>query len=156
MKKKHNKQSYPWQSPIRCLFFVFAIVLAYFLTLNMPHKEFATHADTSKITIEEQQNIDNAKNILTKQEKDITHTKKMRHTMSTSKSDFDKILTKLKSISRLLLMVGIASFIGALMEARCWYRYFGASLVKNNTKSKFTRNYWFSNAHCALFFCGSK
>lgn len=135
MSKKHHKKSYPWQSPIRCFCFVFALIIAYFLTLNMPHKEYAIHADTSKTTIEEQQHLDSAKDILSKQEKSPANRKKMRHKMSAPKSDFDKIITKLKSISRLLLMVAIASFIGALMEARCWYRYFGASLVKLTQKA---------------------
>lgn len=61
---------------------------------------------------------------------------KARHTMSSTKTNFDKILAKLKSISRLLLMVGIASFIGALMEARCWYRYLGSGLIKITQKAR--------------------
>lgn len=136
MKKKHNKKSYPWQSPIRCLFFILSLIIAYFLTINMPHKEFSIHADTSKVTIEEQKNIDTAKHLLLNQEVNNNKKHKARHIISSAKTNLDKILAKLKSISRLLLMVGIASFIGALMEARCWYRFLGSGLIKITQKAR--------------------
>ena len=43
-------------------------------------------------------------------------------------SAFEKLLIKAKSIGKLLLMVGIAAFLGGLMEARSWHLYFGSFL----------------------------
>ena len=58
MKKK--KEKYPWQSPFRCLLLIFALCFAWFLTLNMPSKEFAIHTKT-QITAAEQAKLEHAK-----------------------------------------------------------------------------------------------
>ncbi len=53
---------------------------------------------------------------------------------SSEKSAFEKIMMKAKSIGKLLLMVGIAAFLGGLMEARSWHLYFGYFL-RNITRA---------------------
>lgn len=130
MPKKKTKQ-YPWQSPLRCMLLAAALCFAAFLTLNMPHKDFAVHSSTIN-TAEEQIQLETAKNYV-----EQNAPQKMRMKASeTGKSSAEKLLAKAKSIARLFLMVGIASFIGALMEARCWYRYFGKGLVRITQKAR--------------------
>lgn len=136
---KRTKNQYPWQSPLRCLLLFAALCFALFLTLNMPHKDFAVHAAT-KITASEQTELDNAKIYLenqqvTKQSKDNSKTShKMKKGEKTTA--LEKILAKLKTIGRVFLMVGIAGFFGALMEARQWYRYLGKGLIKITQKAR--------------------
>ncbi len=138
---KKKKKSYPWQSPLRCLLLAAALSFAVFLTLNMPHKDFAVHAET-QITAEEQAQLDAAKQYVQSSKDSAQNSaaegKKTNRKMSSKapQSNAEKILAKAKSISRLFLMVGIASFLGALMEARCWYRYFGKGLIRITQKAR--------------------
>lgn len=130
MHKKRQK-NYPWQSPFRCILLCAALTFAAVLTLNMPHKDFSVHADT-RITAEEQKQLDTAKQYVRETAPKNTNKKQIK----SPQSGFDKILAKAKSIARLFFMVGIASFLGALMEARCWYRYFGKGLIKITQKAR--------------------
>lgn len=133
---KKIKHLYPWQSPLRCLLLFFSLCFALYLTLNMPHKNFAVHA-AAKITASEQTELNNAKAYLKNQqisqEKDKTSLKKKKIEKT---SAFEKILAKCKTIGRLFLMIGIAGFFGALMEARQWYRYLGKGLIKITQKAR--------------------
>lgn len=131
MKKKQQKQ-YPWHSPIRCVCLVFSLCFAVFVTLHMPHKEFTVHADTVN-TAEELAQLEAAKSYVKQSEMQNDKSLKIK---TQPQSPGQKILSKAKTIARLFLMVGIASFIGALMEARCWYRYFGKSLVRLTQKAR--------------------
>lgn len=139
MHKKTNN-SYPWQSPLRCLLLFAALCFALFLTLNMPHKEFAVHAGT-QITQSEQAKLNNAKIYLENQQI-IQENSKLDKSISKARkehkksSPLKKILAKLKTIGRVFLMVGIAGFFGALMEARQWYRCLGKSLIKITQKAR--------------------
>lgn len=132
---KKKKHIYPWQSPLRCLLLFLALGFALCLTLNMPHKDFAVHA-TTQITASEQAELDNAKVYLENQQ--ISQEKsKARPKMKKEKTTaWEKILAKLKTIGRVFLMVGIAGFFGALMEARQWYRYLGKGLIKITQKAR--------------------
>lgn len=134
---KKKKQSYPWQSPWRCLWLAAALSFAVFLTLNMPHKDFAVHAETV-ITAEEQAQLDTAKQYVENSKNSaVTKQPKKEHaTSQTPRSNAEKIFAKAKSIARLFLMVGFASFLGALMEARCWYRHFGKGLIRITQKAR--------------------
>lgn len=138
--QKKKKNQYPWQSPLKCAFLLIALGFALFLTLNMPHKDFAVHAKT-KITQSEQTKLDNANSYLENQqvreqnnEQDKTNSKIKKE--KKKMTAFEKVLAKLKTIGRLFLMVGIAGFFGALMEARLWYRYLGKSLIKITQKAR--------------------
>lgn len=145
MKKK--KDQYPWQSPFRCLTLIFALCFACFLTLNMPGKEFVIHAET-QISSAEKAKLEHAKTYLAKQtiietQSKAKNKKQETHTANPDKNiqkapltACDKIKAKLKSIGRLFLMVGIAAFLGALMEARRWYRYLGKGLIKITQKAR--------------------
>ena len=134
---KKRKNKYPWQSPLRCLLFGAALCFAVFLTLNMPHKDFAVHTQ-AKITASEQAELDHAKIYLEKQQT-VQEQKKADKKMKSGKkasTAFEKILAKLKTIGRLFFMVGIAAFLGALMEARQWYRCLGKGLIKITQKAR--------------------
>ncbi len=134
---KKRKNKYPWQSPLRCLLFGAALCFAVFLTLNMPHKDFVVHTQ-AKITASEQAELDHAKIYLEKQQT-VHEQKKADKKMKSGKkasTAFEKILAKLKTIGRLFFMVGIAAFLGALMEARQWYRCLGKGLIKITQKAR--------------------
>ncbi|MFG6360770.1 hypothetical protein JBF11_08920 [Taurinivorans muris] len=141
MKKK--KEKYPWQSPFRCLLLIFALCFAWFLTLNMPSKEFAIHTKT-QITAAEQAKLEHAKTYLSEQNRTETQSKAKHEKQETANpakrkaplAASDKLTAKLKSIGRLFLMVGIAAFLGALMEARRWYRCLGKGLIKITQKAR--------------------
>lgn len=130
-----TKNHYPWQSPLRCLLLFLALCFALYLTLNMPHKDFAVHAHTS-ISAGEQAELDTAKLYLENQQ--ITQESIPKPKMKTMKkaTALEKILAKMKTIGRLFFMVGIAAFLGALMEARQWYRYLGKGLIKITQKAR--------------------
>lgn len=138
---KKKKNQYPWQSPFKCALLLIALGFALFLTLNMPHKDFAVHAST-KISQSEQTELNNAKIYLENQQ--VIQDKEQSSSKTRSKmnkerkklSPLEKILAKLKNIGRLFLMVGIAGFLGSLMEARLWYRYLGKGLVKITQKAR--------------------
>lgn len=137
---KKKKNQYPWQSPLKCVFLCAALCFALFLTLNMPHKDFAVHANT-KITQNERAELDNAKIYLENQQVTTEDNEKGKISTKIKKerkkaTAFEKILAKLKTIGRLFLMVGIAGFFGALMEARLWYRYLGKGLIKITQKAR--------------------
>ncbi len=139
---KKTKKQYPWQSPLRCLFLVAALCFALYLTLNMPRKDFAVHANT-KISAGEQAELDNAKRylqdqLMTQEKRTSGEAGKSGKTVKGEKkaAPFEKILAKCKTIGRLFLMVGIAAFIGSLMEARQWYRCLGKGLIKITQKAR--------------------
>lgn len=133
---KKTKNQYPWQSPLRCLLLFMALSFALFLTLNMPRKDFAVHAKT-KITASEQAELNNAKIFLENQHVTQGEDKPSPPMIKKKKTTaWGKILAKLKTIGRVFLMVGIAGFFGALMEARQWYRYLGNGLIKITQKAR--------------------
>lgn len=147
---KKTKKQFPWQSPLRCLFLLLALCFSLWLTLNMPHKDFTIHANT-KISASERAELDTAKLYLENQQiqqgkneqdsADKLNAADKSKTVKAIKNKkkataFDKILAKLKTIGRLFIMVGIAACLGALMEARQWYRYLGKGLIKITQKAR--------------------
>ncbi len=136
MKKKHKK-IYPWQSPIRLLLFSLALIIATYLTINMPTmqktkwvydnetksmQEIIVHKkNQSELNISGQKSPENQDN-----QKNIEKNNQKRD----EKSGFEKIVAKIKSLSRLFIMVAIAAFLGGLMEARSWHIFFGYFLRK--------------------------
>lgn len=154
-----RKQNYPWKSPWRVCFFLFALAFAVVLTINMPvvqkkkwsydatsnsmvdEKKIEKEANLAEINttqIDKQANIAKQVNSVeqTASDSQVTsnsqtgtdsqkNSKQIARKTAQEQTAIEKVITKSKSIGRLLLMVGIAAFLGGLMDARSWHLYLG-------------------------------
>lgn len=131
---KKNKRDAPWKNPRACLWCFCALALSIYLTIYMPASSKVSSVPTSikaqTIPQNPTSSEDIAKdtsssdiNISRENKKNTEHAieeiapKKTR----TPQSNIDKIVIKAKYFAKLFLLVGIAAFIGAIIEARRWH-----------------------------------
>ncbi len=123
-----HKKSYPWQSPFKLAVFCFALVLSGYLIITMPIGQKVKRGQES--TTKSMQDV----RVLDQgQDTNVVNTPAQKNTQNpvqktTEESAFDKVLKKIKSFTRLFLMVGVAAFLAGLMEARSWHLFLGAFL----------------------------
>lgn len=136
MKRGRRPLPPPWRRPSRVLWFVLAVIGACWLTLHMPESRMARHkaepagidAPTSRAhrpaPVSETMEADAgeaslaAPSVPPADGADAPAPRMKRHTPPTPAG---KIFAKMKTFGRLFAIVGIAAFLGGLMEARRWH-----------------------------------
>ncbi len=129
-KSKRPKKLPPWKRPSRFLWFCVSLCIAAYLILHMPEKN-SSKEDNLPQNVTQSIHEDNIlqktlpSHAYTDQEtKKNEQNDKKKLTEASFNRNFDKILTKSRTFARLFTFVGLAAFLGALIEARSWHRFF--------------------------------
>ncbi len=125
--KKSHKKKYPWQSPLKIFFLIIALIFSAYITINMPASQktdwvYDETTNTMHEVVVESKKSSQADTASTSQN--------ATQVVEEKESNFDKIIKKLQSFTRLFTMVAIAAFIAGLMEGRAWHVYLGFFLKK--------------------------
>ena len=120
--KRRSPKPPPWRRPSRIVWFVLAVVGSCWLILHMPAE---SHRQKTAPTVETSRSADAPAmpvsagatkfSVLDASGKDKS-SQSVRQ-----RSDTEKIALKLQTFASLFSFVGIAAFLGALMEARRWH-----------------------------------
>ncbi len=119
----------PWKRPSRIAWFLLALVGSCWLVLHMPAHSRGMKAEpaSTEQSIDASQDEDapgmaaSARAASMKSSTtDAPRADKPSHRMQ-KRSDVEKVILKLETFGRLFAIVGIAAFLGGLMEARRWH-----------------------------------
>ncbi len=119
----------PWKKPWSLACFFLALIFSAYLMLHMPESSTSTHISGAmpKAT----KSSENSSVIASQKQPSLTQNDLMQETDKVSKkneatqekSSWEKFTTKLQSFTRIFTMVGLAAFLGAVIELRCWHRF---------------------------------
>lgn len=104
----------PWRRPSRVVWFVLSLTAACWLTLHMPHSRLTQAFTQAPAAQELTQEKPLSSPTATDDEEDAPK-------MTGRRTPAEKILARATTFGRLFAIVGIASFLGGLMEARRWH-----------------------------------
>ena len=133
MKRGRRPLPPPWRRPSRILWFVLAVIGACWLTLHMPESHMmrpkpeqnGTSAPTSRMhrpaPVSESMDADVGEDAVTSSGPTKMDTAAPRMKRHAPLTPAEKIFAKMKTFGRLFAIVGIAAFLGGLMEARRWH-----------------------------------
>ena len=133
MKRGRRPLPPPWRRPSRILWFVLAVIGACWLTLHMPEshvmrpkpEQNGTSAPTSRMhrpaPVSESMDADVGEDAVTSSGPTKMDTAAPRMKRHAPLTPAEKIFAKMKTFGRLFAIVGIAAFLGGLMEARRWH-----------------------------------
>ena len=136
MKRGRRPLPPPWKRPSRILWFVLAVIGACWLTLHMPESHMmrpktsqnGTSAPADRMhrpapAVSEDMDADAGEDVTapSKPTTDGTEAAAPRMKRHTQLTPAEKIFAKMKTFGRLFAIVGIAAFLGGLMEARRWH-----------------------------------
>ena len=133
MKRGRRPLPPPWRRPSRILWFVLAVIGACWLTLHMPESHMmrpkpeqnGTGAPTSRMhrpaPVSEAMDADVGEDAMTSSGPTKMDTAAPRMKRHAPLTPAEKIFAKMKTFGRLFAIVGIAAFLGGLMEARRWH-----------------------------------
>ena len=133
MKRGRRPLPPPWRRPSRILWFVLAVIGACWLTLHMPESHMmrpkpeqnGTSAPTSRMhrpaPVSEAMDADVGEDAVTSSGPTKMDTAAPRMKRHAPLTPAEKIFAKMKTFGRLFAIVGIAAFLGGLMEARRWH-----------------------------------
>ena len=133
MKRGRRPLPPPWKRPSRILWFVLAVIGACWLTLHMPESHMmrqkpeqnGTSAPTSRMhrsaPVSEAMDADVGEDAVTSSGPTKMDTAAPRMKRHAPLTPAEKIFAKMKTFGRLFAIVGIAAFLGGLMEARRWH-----------------------------------
>lgn len=143
MKRGRRPLPPPWRRPSRVLWFVLAVIGACWLTLHMPESHMmrpktepsSTDAPASRMhrpapAVSEDMDADAGEDIAAPSVPaangtDAAAPRMKRHAPLTPA---EKIFAKMRTFGRLFAIVGIAAFLGGLMEARRWHMALARSM----------------------------
>ena len=133
MKRGRRPLPPPWRRPSRILWFVLAVIGACWLTLHMPESHMmrqkpeqnGTSAPTSRMhrsaPVSESMDADVGEDAVTSSGPTKMDTAAPRMKRHAPLTPTEKTFAKMKTFGRLFAIVGIAAFLGGLMEARRWH-----------------------------------
>ena len=133
MKRGRRPLPPPWRRPSRILWFVLAVIGACWLTLHMPESHMmrqkpeqnGTSAPTSRMhrpaPVSESMDADVGEDAVTSSGPTKMDTAAPRMKRHAPLTPAEKIFAKMKTFGRLFAIVGIAAFLGGLMETRRWH-----------------------------------
>lgn len=121
-RKRHGERRLPWKNPYYCVWFVVALLLSGWLTVNMPNYRPPARptAQTQTVTQGASPALHGTSHLQTA--KSGTHSKKGEQTAA------EKLERRARIFGKLFFFVGLGALLGTIIEGRCWYRVFASSL----------------------------
>ncbi len=135
MRIGHKTKLPPWKNPKQLVWFFLALAFSAYLMTYMPETSKRPSAPSAPSVAESAKQPEQrlATEATTEQKKpqSMTPSPSMSSkTHTAEKSLWQKFLTKLQSFTRLFTIVGIAAFMGAVIELRCWHRFLATCMGK--------------------------
>ncbi len=145
MNKGHKVRVVPWKKPVHLTFFFLALLFSAYLMTHMPEtrrKSLAsqamqsqTHSDVKSTQAQDLTAKAQPKTVTTQKsvqnpEQNLEHNSTQSKKQVKEQSLWEKFFKKLQSFTRLFTFVGIAAFLGAVIELRCWHRFLAKIMGK--------------------------
>ncbi len=108
----------PWKKPVYLVWFLIALAFSASLMSHMPESRRSATVKAEHNTSAAEQHVHTPGS--TQEQPQSTTVPIIKAAES---SLWEKFLKKLRSFTRLFTMVGIAAFLGAVIELRCWHRF---------------------------------
>ncbi len=120
----------PWRSSLHVLWFLLALLAAGWLTLHMPAGQRSRPAASSVSTEmpishtirSASSQASTSRGTSFRQQQEQTGTQK-KAVQDGKRSDTEKLFARLKTFGRLFAIVGLAAFLGGIIEGRRWYMH---------------------------------
>ncbi len=129
---RHSKLP-PWRKPVHLFWFILALVFSTYLMLNMPEsvRKSSVQKQAQQMNTEQKQTSPKAEKPIAQEKTDSANQNLGKTQIKNEKNtSFQRLIIKLQSFTRLFTIVGIAAFIGAIIELRSWHRFLAKFMGK--------------------------
>ena len=120
--RRHGERKLPWKNPYYCVWFVIALLLSGWLTVNMPN--YRPPARTAVQT----QTVASGTPALQASAPHLQQAKSGMHGPKKEQTALSRLEHRARIFGKLFFFVGVGALLGTIIEGRCWYRIFTNSL----------------------------
>ena len=119
--RRHGERKLPWKNPYYCVWFVVALLLSGWLTVNMPNYRPPARATVQTQTVKASPSLQTS-------DAHLQQAKSAMHSPKKEQTALSRLEHRARIFGKLFFFVGVGALLGTVIEGRCWYRVFTNSL----------------------------